>query len=184
MYHLALPWHEGEEEIHKLLRNPHHDNPTSPFLSPYAANQLQGSPLLALGTLDEEGRPWTTLWAGDAGFARRIGQSVIGVKATVDRNFDPFVETLLGKEADGEPIAGGDRGRMVGGLAIDLATRTRVKLYGRMAGGALSATGEGIGEAQLAIKIEQSLGTSHILLCEVDVAEILTCSRQLSKISE
>jgi len=47
---------------------------------------------------------------------------------------------------------------MIGGLAIDLETRRRVKLYGRMVAGALSATEKDIGEVQLVVKIEQSLG--------------------------
>jgi hypothetical protein len=36
-----------------------------------------------------------------------------------------------------------------------------VKLYGRMAVGALISTEEGVGEAQLAVKIEQTLGMCH-----------------------
>jgi hypothetical protein len=52
---------------------------------------------------------------------------------------------------------------MVGGLGIDLEARRRIKLYGRMAVGALISTEEGIGEAQLAVKIEQSLGMSQFL---------------------
>ncbi len=49
-------------------------------------------------------------------------------------------------------------GKMVGGLAIDLETRNRVKLYGRMIGGVILAVEEGMGEVQLVVKIEQSLG--------------------------
>ena len=49
---------------------------------------------------------------------------------------------------------------MVAGLAIDLENRKRLKLYGRMAAGALTATDEGLGDVQLVVKIEQSLGTS------------------------
>jgi hypothetical protein len=119
---------------------------------------LTRSPLLALGTLDKDDRPWTTLWGGEPGFSRAIGQSIIGVKATIDRKYDPLVEALLGKEADGEVVNPEGPGNMVGGLGIDLETRTRVKLYGRMAAGAVNATEGGAGEAQLVVKIEQSLG--------------------------
>ena len=46
-----------------------------------------------------------------------------------------------------------------GGLAIDLQARRRVKLYGRMAAGALKETsGKDVAEASLLVKIEQSLG--------------------------
>ena len=157
-YEVATQWHAGEEEMHKMLRVPHADNPTQPYLTPFAQNLLMLSPLVALGTLDAQGRPWTTLWGGEPGFSRPIAQSIIGVKATVDRTYDPVVETLLGAKADGEVIQEQGTGKMVSGLAIDLESRRRVKLYGRMIAGALAATEEGIGEVQLVVKIEQSLG--------------------------
>jgi hypothetical protein len=145
--------------MHKLLRIPQMDNPTQLYLTPNATNTLMRAPLISLGTLDSEGRPWTTLWGGEAGFSRPIAQSIIGVKTTVDRTYDPLVEILLSGKADGEVVQEKGTGRMVGGLAIDLETRKRVKLYGRMVVGALSATEDGIGEVQLVVKIEQSLGT-------------------------
>ncbi|TVY81917.1 hypothetical protein LSUE1_G003749 [Lachnellula suecica] len=151
-------WHTGEEQMHKLLRVPHMDNPTSPYLTSYASNILIRSPLIALGTLDSEGRPWTSLWGGEAGFSRPIAQSIIGVNTTVDRTYDPVVEVLLGGKADGKLIQEKGAGKMVSGLGIDLETRRRVKLYGRMVAGALAATDEGVGEVQLVVKIEQSLG--------------------------
>jgi len=151
-------WHGGEEQMHKLLKVPERENPTSPFLSPFAANLLPRAPLIALGTLDAEGRPWTTVWGGEPGFSRAIAQSTIGVKTTVERTFDPVVEILFGGKADGEVVKSNGTGKMVGGLAIDLETRRRVKLYGRMVAGALAATEEGVGEVQLVVKIEQSLG--------------------------
>jgi len=158
-FHEAEPqWHEGEEQMHKLLRVPSHYNPTSPFLTPQASHTLARSPLLALGTLDEEGRPWTTLWVGETGFSRPIGESIIGVATTVDRLNDPVVKVLLGERADGEVIKAEGGGKMLGGLTFNLQTRQRVKLYGRMVAGAVAATEEGVGEVQLAVKIEQSLG--------------------------
>ncbi|KAJ8062771.1 hypothetical protein OCU04_008029 [Sclerotinia nivalis] len=158
-FHMATEWHAGEEEIHKLLRVPQGENPTSPFLSPFAANLLTRSPLLALGTLDSSGRPWTTLWGGEAGFAWPVAQSVIAVKATIDLEYDPVSEALLGKNANGQVKHEQSPGRMVGGLAIDLESRKRVKLYGRMAAGALKETaGNAVAEASLVVKIEQSLG--------------------------
>lgn len=162
-------WHPGEEEIHKLLRVPDQDNPTSPYLTPSAARTLQRSPLLAVGTLDAAGRPWSTLWGGEAGFSRAVAQSIIGVRATVDRKHDPVIVILLGDKADGEVVKEEGPGRMVSGLGIDLETRSRVKLYGRMVAGALAATEGDVGEAQLVVKIEQSLGrlfdSLDIVLC-------------------
>ncbi|KAH9219920.1 oxidoreductase-like protein [Leptodontidium sp. 2 PMI_412] len=157
-YEADSSWHAGEEEMHKLLRVPARDNPTQPYLTPQAANTLIRAPLIALGTLDDEGRPWTTLWGGEAGFSRAIAQGIIGVKTTVDREYDPVVKVLLGDKADGEVVQVQGTGKMVSGLTINLETRKRVKLYGRMVAGALAATEEGIGEVQLVVKIEQSLG--------------------------
>jgi hypothetical protein len=157
-------WHKGEEEMHQWLRVPHHDNPTSPFLSPYAARILTISPLVAIGTLDSEDRPWTTIWGGEAGFSQPVAQSIIGMKATVDRTYDPVLQTLLGNKADGEVVRAEGAGKIVSGLGIDLESRNRVKLAGRMIAGALSATQEDVGDVQLVVKIEQSLGMCFLNL--------------------
>ena len=157
-YEAETQWHVGEENMQRILRVPHMDNPTSPFLTPHAANILTRSPIVALGTLDSEAWPWTTLWGGEAGFSQPVAQSIIGLKATVDRAYDPVLTTLLGDKAEGEVVQEKDGGKMVGGLAIDLQHRRRVKLYGRSVAGAVMATEEGVGEVQLVVKIEQSLG--------------------------
>lgn len=145
--------------MHKLLRVPEHGNPSSPHLNPFAANLLTRAPLLAVGTLDAEGRPWTTIWGGEAGFAQPVAQSIIGMKTTVNRELDPVLKELLGDLADDEVYQEKGVGKMVGGLAIDLETRRRVKLYGRMVAGAFTRTIENLGEVQLVVKIEESLGT-------------------------
>ena len=150
------------EEMHA----PDHDNPTVPTLSPQLANHLQIAPLIAIGTLDKESRPWTTLWGnGDKGFARPVAEGIIGIRTPVTGEYDPVVEELVGKAATGEVVREEGKGRMVGGLTIDLETRKRVKMYGRMIAGALGTrddevTGheEHIAEVQLVLKIEQSLG--------------------------
>jgi hypothetical protein len=160
IYEAEMQWHSGEQKMHRLLNVPENENPTSTFLAPYASNLLIRSPLVAFGTLDAQGRPWTSLWGGEAGFSRAVAQSLIGVKTVVERTYDPVLETLFEGKADGEVIQVEGTGKMVGGLAIDLENRRRVKLYGRMVAGALSATEAGIGEVQLVVKIEQSLGKS------------------------
>lgn len=165
-FYQDMPWHDGEEQMQKALRVPDMDNPTVPTMSPQLANHLQIAPLVAIGTLDSEGRPWTTLWGnGDHGLARPLAQNIIGIKTAVTGKHDPVVEELVGKEATGEVVKEEGEGRMVSGLTVDLETRKRVKLYGRMIAGALSSrddevTGqqESIAETQLVLKIEQSLG--------------------------
>lgn len=158
MAYQAMDWHEGEVAMHNLVKDPGKDNPTSPFLTPFAASVLLSSPLLAVGTLDSSGRPWTSLWGGESGFSRAVSQSVIGVKVPVDRRFDPVATILFGEDADGEVVHSRGPGRMLGGLAINLQARRRVKLFGRFAAGALAPTIDGAGELQMAVKIEQSLG--------------------------
>ena len=150
----------------KVMHAPNMGNPTVPALSPQLANHMQIAPLIAIGTLDKERRPWTTLWGnGDNGFARPVGQDIIGIRTPVTGQHDPVIEELFGKEAKGDIIREEGKGRMVSGLTIDLETRKRTKMYGRMVAGALSiredeATDheEHVAEVQLVLKIEQSLG--------------------------
>jgi hypothetical protein len=158
MAYEEFQWHTGESQMHKLLRVPEGENPTTPYLAPYAGHILMRCPILAVGTLDAQHRPWTSLWGGEPGFSRPIGQSIIGVKAHVDRKYDPVIQTLLGDKADGEVVREDGPGRMVSALGIDLETRSRVKLYGRIAAGTLASTEGDAGEVQLVVKIEQSLG--------------------------
>ena len=155
----ALPWHAGEAKMHQLTHVPQNDNPNTPFLSPRAASQIQRFPLLALGTLDADDRPWCTIWGGEAPFAQQVTNSVIGVRTVVDRVYDPVVNAIYGGRDDGEVVRDTEGGgRMISGLSIHLEERNRVKLFGRMVAGALAGMGEGVGQAQLVVKIEQSLG--------------------------
>ncbi len=160
-----IEFHEGEVTMRSLLHVPEGDNPTSPGLSPHAARLLHKSSLLAIGTLDEEGRPWTTLLGGEPGFARSLGQSIIGVKILVDRKHDPVLNILLGKQQDGEVYEAGKDGRLMSALGIHLPTRDRVKLWGKMIAGAVSQPDTGAdvkedvrAEVQLVFAIQQSLG--------------------------
>ena len=157
-----IPWHDGENEMHRLLKVPSFDNPNASFLTPQQANMLQTSPLLALGTLDKEGRPWVTIWGGEAGFARQIAPSIIGTRTMVESRYDPVAKILFPGGDDGEVVKEEGAGRMISGLGIDLETRRRVKLFGRMVAGSLGGQEEKEGtsaaEVQLVVKIEQSLG--------------------------
>ena len=161
-----MQWHEGESRVREAMHSPEHDNPTVPALSPQLANHLQIAPLISIGTIDSEKRPWTTLWGnGDKGFAQPLAEGIIGIRTPVTGKYDPVVEELFGKEASGEIVKEEGEGRMVSGLTIDLETRKRVKMYGRMVAGALGTREdevaghkEHIAEVQLVMKIEQSLG--------------------------
>lgn len=160
-----MPLHDGEVTMKKAMKVPDRDDPTYPSLSPQLANHLQIAPLIAIGILDKDARPWTTLWGGESGLARPLGGGIIGIRTPVPGRCDPVVEELVGKRATGEVVREEGRGRMVSGLTIDLEARKRVKMYGRMVAGALLSredevlgTEEAIAEIQLVLKIEQSLG--------------------------
>lgn len=163
-----MSWSEGEEKMQHALGGPDSDNPTVPMLTQQAASMLQRAPLLALGCLDSDDKPWTTIWGGDTGFSQAIGQSIIGIKTPVPPRHDPVVEILVGSGAEGEIVREQGKGRMVSALTIDLETRKRVKLYGRMVAGALglkkvdpeSSEDSKFAEVQLVVKVEQSLGRS------------------------
>jgi len=164
-FYQDMPWHEGEIAMAKAMRVPDMDNPTFPSLSPQLANHARIAPLIAIGTLDKQGRPWTTLWGGEKGISQPIAQGVLGIRSQVVRQHDPVVEELVGKDGDGTVVREEGVGRMVSGLTIDLETRKRTKLYGRMIAGALSMredeateSQQHVAEVQLVLKIEQSLG--------------------------
>lgn len=152
----TVPWHDGEERMHRLMRVPDMDNPAVPYLSANGGYFLTKAPLIAVGTVDSQGRPWTSIWGGKEGFAGPIAESIIGLKTRVDSTYDPVVKALLGSQAideDGAPRQ--SPGNMVSGLAIDLEHRLRWKLFGRMVAGSLD---EELGQAQLAVHIKESLG--------------------------
>lgn len=161
----GMPWHKGEEKMHKLTRTENQENPSSPYLIPGAAQMLQRAPLLALGTVDKDGRPWATVWGGDIPLAQPVAQSIIGIRTMVDSKTDPVVDLLYGGKDDGEVVKEQGAGRMISALTIDLEKRKRVKLYGRMVAGALARIGPeseqesacSAGQVQLVVKIEQSL---------------------------
>ena len=173
----AMEWNEGEHKMHLLTKVGEHDNPTTPFLTPRAESMANRYPLMSLGTLDDMERPWCTLWGSGLDdqenfpIAQQVGPSVLGIRGRVDTRFDPVVSVLYGERDDGEVLRSEGPGKMVSGLSLFLEERGRVKLYGRMVAGALqgfeeqrenggSTNGEKTktGQAQLVLKIEQSLG--------------------------
>jgi hypothetical protein len=145
----TIEWSEGERLMHSLLHVPtsNHENPTAPFLAPQYGRIIVSAPLLAVGTRDKEGRPWTTVWGGQRGFARPINQFLLGVKASVDGQFDPVIEILRDKKDEA----------LVSTLGIDPANRRRAKMMGRIAG-VLVENGSSETEVQMLVKVEQSLG--------------------------
>ncbi|KAI2615569.1 hypothetical protein GGS26DRAFT_483089 [Hypomontagnella submonticulosa] len=162
------PFHPGEKAVRKLLRlPPRGDNPTHYDLPAPLGYRVARSPLVAFGALDKKGRPWATVWGGEAGFCSPVARDVLGVRATVDARFDPVLAALLededGKgnetgEWEDDAVVKPEGGRLMAGLSIDLETRDRVKLAGRMAVGTATRTAPGVAELQLAMLVDESLG--------------------------
>lgn len=103
--------------MHNLLELPPQDNPTSTMLTPQAAFMLQKGSLLALGALDSQGRPWTTLWGGSPGFSEPLGGGFVGTRTLVDGENDPVVQALVGDAEDGEMLQPEGGGKVIAGLA-------------------------------------------------------------------
>ncbi|KAK4043096.1 hypothetical protein C8A01DRAFT_13319 [Parachaetomium inaequale] len=165
-------WHAGERAVHSLLKVPTsgRQNPTAAGLPPSYAHRVTVSPLLAIGTLDDQGRPWTSVWGGERGFAQPVAQGILGVQSVVDKAHDPVVEALLGKAAEGEVVKPED-GKVMSALSIDLETRDRVKLAGKMIVGTVAGRPDNntINEAQLAMVVQESLGNCPKYLNKKDI---------------
>lgn len=172
-------WHPGEAALHNLLnKGVHQENPTVAGLLPAYGYRAAASPLIAFGALDRKGRPWTTIWGGERQFARPIGPNLLGVQSLVDLDYDPVIDALFGgdgvqhRKGTGELLRPGpEAGEVMAGLSINLETRDRVKLAGRMAAGMVTTyptqpeQGDGtvispgrVGKVQLAMLVNEALG--------------------------
>ncbi|KAL1849584.1 hypothetical protein Daus18300_013231 [Diaporthe australafricana] len=186
--HLQRPtWHAGELAVHKLVHVPTRENPTTAGFPASYGYRVQQSPLVAFGALDDEGRPWTTIWGGVPGFARPIGHDLLMAASLVDGKHDPVIEALFGGkgEEDGQEARkyqidpadfGSGGGKVVSGLSIDLATRDRVKLGGRLVeGGVVNEPGplgggeDGVARANVVVLVEEGLGNCPKYLNKRDI---------------
>lgn len=161
---LVSGFHEGEAAMRAELRVPAGMNPTTPGLPMYYGARISSCPLVAIGTLDDEGRPWTTVWGGERGFAGMVAQGVLGFKSGVDTANDPVYEAFWQGQKEG--MVRPEEAKMMSALAIDLEGRDRVKLGGAMVAG--SAEG---GEVQMAMVVAESLGNCPKYLNKKAVAK-------------
>ncbi|KAF1976903.1 oxidoreductase-like protein [Bimuria novae-zelandiae CBS 107.79] len=198
-FSLGMSFHEGEAKMHKLLQVPYMENPTSTMLTAQAAFRLQHAPLLAIGTLDSQGRPWTTLWGGNQGFSEMLGGGIIGTRTLIDSAHDPVVQALVGHAEKGQMVQGNEK--MVAGLTIDLMERKRVKLFGRVIAGGINEVKiemegnrsmsadipEVQDQIQLITKIEQSMGNCPKYLNQYEIRPAIvtqTLASQSETLSE
>ena len=154
-----LHWHEGNLKMHGLMSAPTRDNPTTPFLNSFRARYLQICNLFAVGTKDEHGRPWTSLWGGEDGAVGVHDLKTLAIRSLVDRKHDPVVARLLQIQPD-KGVCG--NGVQISGLGIRLATRDRVKLAGTIMGALFENTEEGlVASANIVLRVDSSLGKPH-----------------------
>lgn len=155
------PSHSGEKSIRKKLGYPGQDDEAVSCLSRQAAFVLQGAQLLGAGTVDDQGRPWTTIWGGGLGFARPIGGDMLGIKTWVDERHDPVANILCPPTRDANPQK--MAGRVMAFVSINMDTRYRVKVSGQMVAGAVAIPEntddvKPQAEIQLVSQITESIG--------------------------
>lgn len=153
----ASGFHEGETAVREMLKVPRGINPTSPGLpTPYAMRVLE-SPLVALGTLDAQGQPWTTIWGGERGFASPVANGILGFNSGVDTQHDPVYRALWAETngTGGIIRPNGGQGKMMSALSIDLETRDRVKVAGMMMAGSSDLVNRNV---QMAMIVTESMG--------------------------
>lgn len=126
--------------------------------------------------------------SGKPGFVRFLGQSRLDLGNFVDQSFDPVLSTLLGSVQDGEAARSEISNHAVSALAINLSTRQRVKLSGKIVARSSEELGSTVGEesivgqVQLVIKVEQSLGKLLLYSCRLiqsGTSNILESTRPL-----
>jgi len=93
-------------------------------------------PFMVVGMADQNGHPWPTTLSGHPGFANSTEPNLLSIKAWLDPG-DPLYSCLR----DGVPI---------GGLGIELSTRRRNRVNGRIED---CVVGEGF-----SIRVQQSFG--------------------------
>ncbi|KAM0546960.1 hypothetical protein ACHAPJ_010620 [Fusarium lateritium] len=149
---VTTAWHDGEVAVHGLLKVPTKGNPTATGFPLRYEERLLQSPIVAVGTLDDQGRPWTTIWGGERGFAQRIAEDVVSLNSAVDMATDPVFEALWSNQPREGVIEG--REKPMSGLTVDLETRDRIKIVSsRMIAGAVVD-----GKVQTTIQVKGSLG--------------------------
>ncbi|OAL07133.1 hypothetical protein IQ06DRAFT_288898 [Phaeosphaeriaceae sp. SRC1lsM3a] len=145
-------------------------NPTSLEFPPAHGARIASNHLLSVGALDDEGRPWSTIWGGERGFAKRIAKGVLEIRALVDRQYDPVVQNLLASSTQGEPARPVTTERkFMSGMSIDFDSRDRVKVMGRLLTGETRDYDDKVGEIQLAMAVQESTGNCPKYINKRDV---------------
>ncbi|KAH8908524.1 hypothetical protein BR93DRAFT_950357 [Coniochaeta sp. PMI_546] len=179
----AFGWHSGERAVQDLLgvSTASRPNPTSLEFPPAHGIRIASNHLMGLGALDDQGRPWSTIWGGERGFAQRIAKGILGIRALVDRTYDPVAQALLGAPGGGtvQPDDMTTGHKFMSGMSIDFDSRDRVKIMGRLL---TSDAGDDVkvGEVQLAMIVQESTGNCPKYINKRDVRAHVPSPRLVS----
>ena len=145
-------------------------NPTSTAFPPAHGKRIAENELMAVGALDDSGRPWTTVWGGQRGFADRIAEGTLRIRALVDGIHDPVTQALLPLPVDGRQLprypddASDDGLKLISGMSIDFESRDRVKVMGRLLAAKILERDNNrnkdklLSEVQLSMLVQESTG--------------------------
>lgn len=123
------PYHEGEllvqERLGELSEGARNGRAISDSILKGALKYIDQQPLAALGSVDAAGNVWASVLIGNPGFLRAPDERSVEVDlAQIVRNVgDPFWTNIEGDSR-------------VGMLVIDLGTRRRLRINGRITGAA------------------------------------------------
>jgi predicted pyridoxine 5'-phosphate oxidase superfamily flavin-nucleotide-binding protein len=137
---LPSPWHEGERLIQQRVGTAERmarvgSRAIRDFMPDQHRDFFAQLPFLVIGSVDAEGLPWASLLSGPPGFARSPDPRRLVIKA------QPIADDPL--QAALRP------GAKLGILGIELPTRRRNRMNGRVVG---------IGETGFTVAVEQSFG--------------------------
>ncbi len=138
-------WHLGEQAIHKRLGltqvNVGNDQVILSSMPLQHSTLFTTLPYLPVSTLDANSRPWASILCGPPGFIYPASPNHLALSTKISQG-DPILENLHAN-------------RLLAGLGIDLATRRRNKVFGRIEEGMLKINGK---QLQVIVTTEQSLG--------------------------
>jgi predicted pyridoxine 5'-phosphate oxidase superfamily flavin-nucleotide-binding protein len=134
------PWHEGERRMQAIVGTAQRmervgSRAIRDFMPDQHRDFFAQLPFLVIGSVDRDGLPWASLLSGPPGFARSPDPRRLVIKAQ-PINGDPLQAALL-------------PGAKLGLLGIELPTRRRNRMNGRVVG---------IGETGFTVAVEQSFG--------------------------
>jgi uncharacterized protein len=138
--HSPSPWHEGERLVQERVGTAERmarvgSRAIRDFMPDQHRDFFAQLPFLVIGSVDDAGRPWASLLSGKPGFVRSPDPRRLVVKAQpIDG--DKLQAALL-------------PGARLGILGIELPTRRRNRMNGRVVG---------IGETGFTVAVEQSFG--------------------------